>query len=131
MPKIWGIDRTATHYDRIVGPATDVTSLAQYTSIQQAINDSSPGDTILILNGAYAEALSITTNIYLVGQGRGTQVTGNFICSSNYSSISQLRIVGAMTFTSPSTGNFVHFCWQTGGLIQDLGTSNEIIIIEE
>lgn len=131
MPKIWGIDRTVTHYDAVVGPSTDQSGLAKFTSVQAAINSVPAGGRILVLNGTYVENISITSNVYLIGQGRGASITGNFICSSNYSSISQLRFVGNMTFNGASTGNFVHFLWQTGGTIVDTGTNNEIIIIEE
>jgi len=40
----------------------DITGAGQYTSIQTAINASSPGDSVLVYPGRYFESITITTN---------------------------------------------------------------------
>jgi len=41
-----------------------------YTTIQQAINNASPGDTIYVMNGTYTESLTIDKPLKLMGEGR-------------------------------------------------------------
>ncbi len=49
-----------------------------YSSIQSAINNANPGDTIFIQNGIYEEYLKISKNISLIGESiNGTVITGN------------------------------------------------------
>ena len=132
MPKIFGVDRIWTHYDAVVGNTKDATSAAQYSTIQAAINAVGPGARVLILKGTYTENISITQNIYLVGQGQQTLINGTLTLAANYCTLSYMRFNSTMTFSAGSTGNFVHFVWQaTGQTVTNSGTNNEIIIIQE
>jgi pectin methylesterase-like acyl-CoA thioesterase len=45
-----------------------------YTSIQNAIDNASDGDTILVYNGTYYETLIIDKSINLVGSGDGEKI---------------------------------------------------------
>jgi len=45
-----------------------------YTSIQDAINDASDGDTIFVFNGTYYENVIIDKSVKLVGENRNTTV---------------------------------------------------------
>lgn len=133
MPKIFGVDRIFTHYDAVVGNLKDATSAAQYSTIQAAINAVGPGSRVLILKGTYTENISITQNIYLVGQGQQTLINGTLTLAANYCTLSYMRFSSTMTFSPGSTGNFVHFVWQAAGqsVVNAATTNNELIIIQE
>jgi len=45
-----------------------------YTKIQDAINDSSDGDTVFVYNGTYIEDLIVNKSIYLFGENRNTTI---------------------------------------------------------
>jgi len=54
---------------RAVTKIVDISGAGQYTSIQAAINASSPGDSVLVYPGRYCESVIIgTNNIYLFSQ---------------------------------------------------------------
>jgi len=60
-------DSGITHY---VGG----TGLENYSKIQDAIDNSSEGDTIFVYNGTYQESLVISWSIRLIGENRGLVV---------------------------------------------------------
>ncbi|PNX50446.1 MAG: hypothetical protein BV458_13200 [Thermoplasmata archaeon M9B2D] len=45
-----------------------------YTTIQSAINDANPGDTVFVFNGTYYEVLVVNKTIDLIGEDRDTTV---------------------------------------------------------
>jgi len=45
-----------------------------YTSIQAAINDANPGDTVFVYNGTYYEIVDIYKSIFLIGEDRNTTI---------------------------------------------------------
>lgn len=45
-----------------------------YTKIQDALDNASPGDTIYVYAGTYKESISINTPVYLIGQNRSTTI---------------------------------------------------------
>jgi parallel beta-helix repeat protein len=69
-----------------------------YTSIQDAVNDSSDGDTVYIYNGSYYEHLTINTSINLTGENRNdTIIYGGFdgdgiIVESNWVNITGFTV---------------------------------------
>ncbi|UCD91863.1 MAG: right-handed parallel beta-helix repeat-containing protein [Methanobacteriota archaeon] len=48
-----------------------------YTSIQEAIDDASPGSTVFVYEGTYYEGIDITKAISLIGENRDTTVLDN------------------------------------------------------
>jgi hypothetical protein len=57
----------------------DINGAGQFTSIQLAINNSSPGDTIQVWPGTYTEAVTLNKNLVLQGSGyENTIITGAF-----------------------------------------------------
>lgn len=72
-----------------------------YTGIQDAINASSPGDTIFVYNGEYSEQLTINKTISLVGESnQNTIIQRNeygigIYVTANYVNISNIRIDGS------------------------------------
>jgi len=47
-----------------------------YTTVQAAINDASPGDTIYVYNGTYSEHVYISKSLSLVGENRNSIIDG-------------------------------------------------------
>ena len=99
----------------------------QYTTIQAAVNASSPGDTIYVYNGTYGEQLTISRSINLVGESnqstiirgtgaynsRGINITAsvvnirnlkidNFYCGIYLNSSSNNNIITGNTVTNSS-----------------------------
>ena len=64
-----------------------------YTKIQDAINDSSDGDTVIVYNGTYYENVVVDKSISLIGEDRDTTIidgneSGNVIeISANHVNI--------------------------------------------
>ena len=59
---------------------------ADYTSIQDAINNASDGDTIFVYNGTYYEKINITKSIKLIGEEKyNTIIDGRYIIPDEYS----------------------------------------------
>lgn len=54
-----------------------------YSKIQDAIDDASPGDTVFVYSGLYEENIIISTSIHLIGAGKNTTV----IDGKRYSSV--------------------------------------------
>ncbi|MFH1100637.1 MAG: right-handed parallel beta-helix repeat-containing protein [Methanobacteriota archaeon] len=54
----------------ITGTENDTTVSKKYTTIQEAINQANPGETITIIEGTYIETLTITKPLTLQGEGK-------------------------------------------------------------
>ncbi|MFA5772779.1 MAG: right-handed parallel beta-helix repeat-containing protein [Thermoplasmata archaeon] len=73
---------------------------ADYTTIQDAVNASSAGDTIYVYNGTYSEQVTIDKSITLMGesnqstivQGTGEEGTKGIYIMTNYVSISNIKV---------------------------------------
>jgi hypothetical protein len=92
---------SATQYDRIVadpaiaGFSTDLTLTA-------AIAAASAGDEILVMNNTFTENVTITKQLKITGQGRGSVISGNltFNSSADHSCVEHLKVTGNITFDS-------------------------------
>lgn len=122
-------------YDIIVGSAADVASgVAQFTSIQAAINAVITGGKILVLNGSYVENLSIGKKLTLEGKGHSTEINGTvtFTSSGDYCTMKQFRILDNLTFDSGADANYLNEVWFAAGkTVIDSGTGNSAVWIEE
>jgi len=115
----------------------DVNGGGDYTSIQESINASNPGDTVQVREGVYKENIVIDKMISLVGDGSehtkiqplkpttGVRITANYAIFERFGISSTLSwgIVIEANFTSISS-NSVTNC--TNGLILSSGFSNLI-----
>lgn len=76
-----------------------------YTSIQTAINDTVPGDTVFVHNGTYYENLYINKSINLYGENStNTVIDGQnlghiIVVQSNSTNISGLSLINAVDYT--------------------------------
>lgn len=116
-----------SHYDAIVGDVSAVgAGLAQYTSVQSAINALSDGQRLLILPGTYTEAISLNKRLFIDGQGYDSFVDGTITCgtSCDYSQLRSLRF-GTLTFAAGANGNILLGCFFTTAPT-DSGTGNAI-----
>ena len=74
-----------------------------YSKIQDAINDSSNGDTVFVYNGTYYENLIVDKTVYLIGEDRNsTIIDGNESGDVVYISTDMVNING---FTIQNSGN--------------------------
>ncbi len=83
-----------------------------YTRIQDAINDSSDGDTILVYSGTYYESLMINKSLHLIGDGNplihtiyspvisSVEVTADGCSLSNFSFIAEGTLWGIRFFSN-------------------------------
>jgi hypothetical protein len=117
----------------VVGSAAQVLAgVANYSSINTAIQNSSAGFTIYILNGTYTEAVVIDRQITLIGKGFSTQISGSLTFSSAAANAEadRLNIIGNLAFNSGSIGNYVNSCWgNSAGTTTDLGNDNTYAIV--
>lgn len=122
-------------YDAVVGSSAQVTAgLAHFTSVQTAIDNASTGDRILVLQGTYAESVTIDKKIFLEGKGHGTVISGTLTMASNsdFSMIKWMKFGGNITLNAGADGIFLRECWHaTGTTVTDNGSGNSILVIEE
>ena len=125
--------KIAAMFDIVVGSPTQVLQgVANYSSINTAIQSSSPGYNILVLNGTYTETVTVDRQVVLFGKGFSTVISGGLIFSGSAANAmaSRFNIVGNLTFNSGSIGNYVETCWGNAlGTTSDLGTDNSYAII--
>jgi hypothetical protein len=118
--------------DIIVGSSAQVTAgEANYTSIQTAVNASSPGQKILVLANTYTENVVISSSIFIEGKGGTAIMTGNltFASGANEALVKFLNINGNITFSSGATANILTDCWQpNANTITDSGTGSLYLV---
>lgn len=123
-------------YNAVVGNSYQLSQgIAQYTSLQQAINSLPSGGSILVL-GTYAGGETITissSNICIEGKGNLTNITGNLILNSGATGnkIEKLRITGNVTINAGANYNDLSVFWcSSSSVITDNGTSNYVLGIQ-
>jgi len=80
-------------FELIVGSASQAASgIATHSTIQSAINAAAPGARITLMQGTYAENISIDRELMLMGKGRSSIINGT------------------VTFTTAATGASLKFC---------------------
>jgi nitrous oxidase accessory protein NosD len=138
MPRIIGIDKPRYEgCDFVVAPAGSIADSGKYathTSIQSAINAASAGGKILILNGTYAESITVNKKITLEGQGHNTLINGTLTVTSAgaYASIQKLKVAQNITIQAGANNVYMRDCWQTNGYsLSDSGSFNSILLIQE
>lgn len=115
---------------RVVGSAYQVAiGRATHTSLQQAHDDSAPGELIFILPGSVAENVTINKNIYIQGWGHASELNGTLTITSDYCNIEKLRIMDTVVISGD--GNRI-MGWVPNGTTQTIsGISNIVDLIEE
>jgi parallel beta-helix repeat protein len=101
---LYPINTGITYYVGGEGPGN-------YSIIQEAINQTTNGDTVYVYNGTYEEELIITTSINLIGENKfGTKIIGNFIESAaqNIVIIVQAENVFITGFNITGAGGYYH-----------------------
>jgi nitrous oxidase accessory protein NosD len=67
----------------------------EYTSIQEAIDNASNGDTIFVYNGIYEEQINVTKSVILEGESNSdTNIIGGFNVTADYTTIKNFDIEG-------------------------------------
>jgi|GEM_PF-5574407 len=126
-------NRITALYDAIIGSTLQVNSgAATHTTFAAAFSSIPVGGKILVLRGTYNEAVTISGNYFIEGQGHGTNINGVFTLNggSNYSTIKNLRFMSNIVINS--NGNFIKECFQGTSLsITDNGTANSITVVQE
>ncbi len=122
----------AIQYAAIIGsPAQVAAGLANYSNPQTALNSVPPGSVVLWLSGSYTGNVSMVSQVKLVGQGYGVQLTGNFTVPSGctQSDVSSIRVTGNISLASGSVGNFLKAWMDSGYTFSDSGTNNDPVVI--
>ena len=105
---------------------------ADYTRIQDAIDNASDGNTIYVYNGTYYENLMIETSLYLIGENKeNTYIIDNFSHSSsaitieiNNVTISHFTIIGEAV----AHGIYIHLHSDQTRIIDNIILSAGILI---
>lgn len=116
--------KALTGYDAIVGTSTNAAVL--YTSVQAAVNAIAADGRILVLPGTYSESVTVTSRIYIKGQGFGSHITGTITAGTgcSYSTFETLQC-SQFIFSSSAGGNqVIGGFWTTAP--SDSGTGNNI-----
>jgi hypothetical protein len=127
LPSSYVLQLMTIFYNAIVGSAAQVSSgVATHTSIAAAIAAVPTNGSIFIYSGSYTEAITLEKSVSIVGQGSGTQITGNWsIDAVSRVMIQNIYLQGNLTFTNLSSKNFVKNTWIGSSYsVTDNGTDN-------
>ena len=116
----------------VVGSSAQVAAnVANYDSIQDAIDEAPDGAEIYILKGTYTEALTLpnTKSVKLNGQGFGTVVDGTITVTGDYHILNWFKVEDVITLNGG--GNFGRVWVATGKYPVDNGAGNDLTFIEE
>lgn len=135
MPFVGRAADTKTDIDFVVGTAAQVAQgKAQYSSISAAIAAASAGQKIAVLDGTYAENVTVDKQLTIEGKGYASFVNGTltFTAAGGDSHVRSLRFNGNVTIPLGADNIYVRDCWLSStATIADLGASNSILIIQE
>lgn len=114
----FGTDSLFTQFDAVVGSSAQVTAgTANYSSINTAIAALTAGDKMLILEGSFTENVSIDKQLYVMGQGRGTVITGTMTLTSaaGFSNAGNMKFTDNITLDSGLDGAIISPLWLATG----------------
>ncbi len=106
--------------------------------LQTALNDASPGDTILVPGFQYVTNLTINTSVVMIGVGYLPElstatgislINGNLIINAPNTEVSGFKIVGNITFSSGAFDSVLQRCKAEANLTFG-GNSHDIIVTE-
>lgn len=121
---------TNSVYAAIIGQPSDVTSgAAGYSTWASALAAVNTGDNILILKGTITENVTISKNVNILGEGRGSVLSGTltFASGCDYSGVRNLKVTGNITVNSGVLGiQFTEFWIPSTASITDNGTASFI-----
>lgn len=120
----------------IVGSSTQVTDgIADFNSIQDAINTVSDGDKILILNGTYTENVTVSKKVSLFGEGNNTIINGTTTLQavSSKSLYKYLKFNGNVVGEIGCNFNVITDCWLAPAVTinLDIPSENIVLVLEE
>lgn len=118
-----------SYWDAVVGSSADITTgAASHTSLVAAINATSAGGKILVLNTYNSvEDIIINKKILIFGQGQNTVLQGDltFFSSAAQSIVKYVMITGNVLFDASSVNCVLTDSWQTeASTTIDNGTYN-------
>lgn len=125
------LSKIGSLYSAIVGSSTQVAGgVATHSSITTALAAVASGGVVKILAGTYTENITISSNVFIEGQGYGTILNGTVSISSSYSTIKSVKAAGNISLSG--SGNYIRDSFIGSGLtITDTGSGNAIQIIQE
>lgn len=122
-------------YDAVVGSSAQLASgIAHFTSVQAAVDAASTGDRILVLQGTYAENVTIDKKLFVEGKGHGSYLNGTLSLgpNSDYSMVKWVRFGGNVTLQVGADGIFFRECWMVSGkAVTNSGAGNSVLVIQE
>lgn len=113
-------------FDAVVGNSAQVAAgKATHTSTQAAHDYVPVGGTILILRGAPNSGVNITKNVFITGQGRGSELGYSTLqASASLCTIKNLRFVGGAYIYNGSVGHIIYGVFIPSG--QSISDNNYI-----
>lgn len=122
-------------WDFIVGSAAQVSAgTATNSTIASAISAASAGNTIYILAGTFAEAVSVSKQLNIFGNGYGTYINGaiTFTNAADKSRFTNIRTSDDITLNSGADSIIVSDVWLASGkTFVDNGTANYLTGMQE
>lgn len=128
------LQKINTVYEAVVGSTAQVASgVANFSSLQSAINAVVPGGKIVVLQGTYTENITINKEICIHGKGRSSILNGtvSFGSSSTGSMLKYMKILDNVTINNSAQAIYVSDNWLASGKTVTGGTNCFILNIGE